>query len=168
MVEMVPRQRAEEFIKLKKDNTVFPPDDIDLSADLYEQRIQRKFRENLQGNEFLNQLGQLLKSAPISEYFKKQLIYEAGLEELYGWNQWGEFQEKVVEEDTGISLKEDRYGIFDPKEALAIEEKYFMHVFPLLVIRRKNNAYNPVSYEEWGADLFKRLKEAAEHKSTGL
>jgi hypothetical protein len=169
MVEMGPRQKAEEFIQLKKNNTVLPPDDVNLSRDLYDQRIHRKFKESLQGNGFLTQMKNLLDSAPISEFFKKQLIYEAGLESVYGWTSWGEFQEKAIREDAGISLKENRYGIFDPKEALAIEARYFMRVFPMLDARKKNHSYNPVSHEEWGVDLFKRLKKAADDEAaTGL
>jgi hypothetical protein len=157
MVEMDSRQKAEEFIRLKKKNTVLPPDDVNLPHDLFTQRAQRKLGRNLNDNEFLLQMRNLLMDAPISDFLKQQIVFESGLEEAVGWTRWGEDQEKLAEESVGISLAENKYGIFDPNLSLAAETMYFAKILPFLEIRDKSGIFNPVSYREWSKDLLKRI-----------
>lgn len=156
---MEPRKKAEEYIKLQRENIIRPLDDVNLSPELSRQRTLRMLIKNLNGNEFLEQMENLLKDAPISDFLKQQLVFESGLEEITGWTSWGELKEKFIKDALGISLAENKYGIFDPDSALAAEAKYFTQIMPLLEHREKVGQYNPISYKEWGKDLFKRVRE---------
>lgn len=157
---MSPKEKAERFIELHKMYTVLPPDDVNLSHDLYVQRMTRMLI-NLQGNKSLTELESLLGDAQISDFFRKQLVHEFGLGQIASWTRWGEFQERFMKDYLGISPSENKLGIFDPNAdtVLKIEADYYNKMLPLLKFREGCGVHSPMSYQDWGEDLYKRISE---------
>ena len=160
-IKLDPRQKAERFIELQKKYTVLPLDDVNLPEDLYRQRMLRMMDKNLWGNESLSELSSLFEGTHISDFFKQQLVYEFAWEQVMGWTGWDESQDAFLSNYLGISLDENKYGIFDPDPvaALKAEANYYYNILPLLEFREETGILNPVSLSEWGKDLFKRVHE---------
>ena len=155
MQESEKRRRAEKFIRLEKQYTVLPPDDVNLPSYLFEKRMERKLGNS--SGEFIYQVERLLEQALISSYFKKHLVFESKLEAATGWTRWGEMQEELLKDLLGISLKNNMYGIFDPDRALEVELRYFLKVLPLLKLKEAEGLDSGgVSWREWGEDLMRR------------
>jgi len=153
---MGPREKAEEFIRLLKDNTVLPKDDTNLSGELFMQRAIRKMMDNFTGNnEALFQMEALLEDVPVSEYFKQHLIEQFGSEMVHGWTGWNEeVQGKLIKDLYGISLKENAYGIFNPELAFKTETNYYYQNLPFLEVMQ-----DPKWVKKWGQNIFKRLQK---------
>lgn len=130
---------------------------IDLGEELFRRKVKRKL-ETDEDRQFVDQIRKLLDQAPISAFFKRELIFEAKLEAVTGWTAWSdEIQGVLLKDSLGISLKENKYGIFDPDLALDIELNYFLEVLPLLRYREEKGLGNGgVLWREWEQDLMRR------------
>lgn len=151
MQEFEPRRKATEYIRLHKGYTVIPLDDRNLGSELFMQKVSRK--SNADDSEFITELRKLLEDAPISEFFKGQLSFESKLEASTGWTDWNESQEEIIKDLLGISLEENKYGIFDPNHGFNVEINYFKNILPLLQLREEKGLPNPVSWQEWAGYL---------------
>jgi hypothetical protein len=152
------RVNAEAFVDFRRNNIVFETPTS--TGKLLMVELINWFTKKNTDNLFLNTTKTYIDKAPISEYFKQQLLYEFGLEKIANWKSWEEVEEKNIENRLGISLTENKYGIFDPTSSLTLEALYYVDMERILKQREKDGMYNPVSCQEWGNDLVRRLHEA--------
>ena len=161
MGERDPFTNASEFVSLRKQSKVIPEDQLigllQRSTKAGLRREKHRIRQVNKRKEYLSKIESLLEQAPISPFFKKQLLYEEDL----GWTE--EFIGSNTIEDSafsllGISLKEGQAGIFEPKNSFFLELNYFYKIAPLLRYREKRNFPTPVSWKEWEEDLDRRRK----------
>ena len=121
-------------------------------------RQKERIRQVNKRKEYLSKLEFLLEHAPISPFFRKQLLYEADL----GWvdDEWTDPSaiDDIALSLLGISLKEDQAGIFDPQKAFLVELRYFYQGRGWIQYREENKFPTPVSWKEWEQDLDKRRK----------
>jgi hypothetical protein len=157
--QMSPKEKVTEFTRLRKENTVLPMDDTNLSSDIYHNRVSRVHYENLTGkNEALSQMALLLKETHTSEYFQKHLLSQFGLEMAQGWTRWDEeMQEKIDKRMFNISLRDGMFGIFDsnPRIALQAEANYYHDSLSYLQATYGHDE----EIRKWGEDIVRRVKE---------
>lgn len=153
------KNNATSYLKVQKQYVVIPESElvglISISKRAGLKRQKQRSREINRCQEYLFALTDILQKAPISDFFRQQLLYEA---ELHWAHEWTESTavDDLAKDLLGISLEERQFGIFDPQLALITELKYFNVICHLLLYRERNNLPNPVSRTLWKQDLDRR------------
>lgn len=145
------RALATRFIELQKQNQVIPPDDRDLDLNSWWDRfVTRTLSWGCLRH--MQAVEELVNQAPISPYFRTQLILETALGYRTGWTR-PEKVEEMNELMYGISLEGERYGFFDPALAEDVEREVFQSILPVLKLREQRENFNPVSWQDWEKHL---------------
>lgn len=163
-----PRQKAECFVELHRQYTILPPEDVNLPQELFAKRRERKAKSlNSQDNKSLNEMEYLLEDLDISEFFKRQLVYEFGLEQINGWTTLDEAQEGFIKSHMGINLEENKLGIFDidSRSVFRMEANFYYNMQTAFRYRKECGANSPVSYEEWGKYICRKALDYASPSS---
>lgn len=146
-------EKASRFVDLQILHTVLPPDDLDLPADMVQERYEQLFYLD---DEFIEKQQALLMTTQISPNFHNQIIFNSRQDRALGMMSIADVYSNMkrrykIEPGKGLT------GFFDPYTVFQAENQYFVDHKEEIEIHELsgvNTGVNILNWENYLLDHF--------------